>query len=48
MPLLIQFVPEKYKDKIVLITVQEMIKSIEKSGKHNVWIDEFKMKYGLH
>jgi len=46
-PLLIEFVPDKYKDRIVLITVQEIAKSIINSGKHIDWIDEFEIKYGL-
>ena len=46
-PLLIDFVPEKHKDKIILISVQEVINSISKHKIHNDWIDEFKNKYGL-
>jgi hypothetical protein len=46
-PLLIEFVPEKYKDRVVLITVQEIADSIRKSGKHGDWINEFEIKYGL-
>ena len=47
MPLLLNFVPEKHKDKITLISVQEVIKSISKYDLHNDWIEEFKNKYGL-
>lgn len=46
-PLLIEFVPEKYRDRIILLTVQEIVNSISLSGKHNDWISEFEIKYGL-
>jgi len=46
-PLLLDFVPENHKDKIILISVQEVIKSISKYDLHNDWIEEFKNKYGL-
>jgi hypothetical protein len=47
-PLLIEFVPEKYKERVVLITVQEIADSIRQSGKHDDWINEFEIKYGLN
>jgi hypothetical protein len=46
-PLLIEFVPDKYKDKIVLVTIQELIHSIKSTGRHYDWINEFELKYGL-
>lgn len=46
-PFLIDFVPAKHQNKIVLISIQDVIKSISKSHKHKDWIDEFKLKYGL-
>ena len=46
-PFLIEFVPEKYRNRIVLITVQELVENINKSGKHNDWITKFEKKYGL-
>lgn len=46
-PFLLDFVPKKHTDKIILISVQEVINSISKYKKHNDWIDEFKNKYGL-
>lgn len=46
-PLLLDFVPEKHKDRIILISVQEVLASISKYDKHNDWIEEFKNKYGL-
>lgn len=46
-PLLTEFVPEKYRDRIVLVTIQEIVRSIESTGRHNDWINEFELKYGL-
>jgi len=46
-PLLLDFVPEEHKNKIILISVQEVLNSISKYEKHNDWIDEFKNKYGM-
>jgi len=40
-------VPEEHKNKIILISVQEVLNSISKYEKHNDWIDEFKNKYGM-
>jgi hypothetical protein len=46
-PLLIEFVPKEHRNKIILISVQEIVNSIILSGKHNDWISEFEIKYGL-
>ncbi len=46
-PLLIEFIPDKYKDRIVLVTIQQIVQEIECSGRHNDWINEFELKYGL-
>ncbi|MCT4636574.1 MAG: hypothetical protein N4A72_02605 [Bacteroidales bacterium] len=46
-PLLIEFVPEKYRHRVVLITIQEVVEQISASGKHNDWITKFEDKYGL-
>jgi len=48
MPLLLQFVPGKYKDKVGIISIQELVTSIEGSGIHNDWIGQFKDKYGIN
>lgn len=47
-PLLTDFVPDRHKNKIKLISVQEVINSISKYKVHSDWIDEFKNKYGLN
>lgn len=46
-PLLFDFVPDKYKDRIVLVTIQEVVYSIERTSRHNDWTNDFKLKYGL-
>ncbi|MHC1778931.1 MAG: hypothetical protein AB9922_01685 [Bacteroidales bacterium] len=46
-PLLTEFVPDKYRDRIVLVTIQEIVHSIRNTGRHNDWINEFELKYGL-
>lgn len=46
MPFLIGLVPEKLRPRIVSITVQEVVKAIEDSGRYP-WVEEFKTKYGL-
>lgn len=46
-PLLTELVPSKYRDRIVLVTIQEIVHSIESPGRHNDWINEFRLKYGL-
>ena len=46
-PLLTEFVPDQYKDRIIQITVQEVVEYISKSSNHRDWIDIFKDKYGL-
>ena len=48
MPLLVEFVPDNYRNRIIQITVQEVVEYISKSESHNDWIDEFKDKYGLY
>lgn len=46
-PLLKELVPEKFKDRIVLVTVQEIVNSIKNTARHEDWINEFDLKYGL-
>jgi hypothetical protein len=48
MPFLLQFVPEQYRQRVQHITVQQVVATIEQSGRHADWIDEFKRKYGLN
>ncbi len=45
-PLLKEFVPDKYKASIGRVTIQQLVRAIEKSGRHE-WINEFKLKYGI-
>ncbi len=46
MEFLCRLVPERVLQKIKSITIQEVVQSIEISGRHP-WIEEFKIKYAL-
>jgi hypothetical protein len=41
-----EFVPAGLRAHITAITIQEIVKSIQQSGRH-LWISEFQRKYGL-
>ncbi len=45
-PFLKGFVPSELKNRIQMVTVQEVITAIDESGKHS-WIIDFQQKYGL-
>jgi POLQ-like helicase len=47
-PFLMQFVPERYRGHLARITIKQVTKAIEDSGRHNDWIDDFKSKYGIN
>ncbi len=47
-PFLMQFVPKHHHNNLARITIQQVVKAIEKSGGHNDWIGDFKEKYGLN
>jgi len=47
MPFLLTFVPKQWSNRIVGISVQELVAEIGKFKKHNDWIGEFQQKYGL-
>jgi POLQ-like helicase len=46
-PLLINSVPGDYRNLVSRITIQDLVMEIEESNRHNDWIDEFKIKYGI-
>ncbi len=46
-PLLSEFVPETLRSRLHLLTIQQVVKAIERSGRHDDWIGEFRAKYGL-
>ena len=37
----------KHADVIGRITIQQLAKAIDESGRHQDWINEFKLKYGI-
>lgn len=47
MPFLMTFVPKPVADKIIAISVQELVTEIKKFQKHSDWVGEFEHKYGL-
>lgn len=47
MTFLVKFVPQKYKTRITSVSIQQLVNSIKKYGKHQDWIGEFETKYGL-
>jgi len=47
-PFLIRFVPEHYRMDIGLITIQQVVQKIEASGRHEKWVGDFKIKYGIN
>lgn len=46
MVLLLKFVPKRLRDRIGRISIQDVVKFIESSGRHE-WIKKFKLKYGM-
>lgn len=46
-PFLTSLLPETHKPKVKTITIQQVVKSIVDSGRHDSWIEEFKDKYGV-
>jgi len=47
MAFLSKFVPHKHRRRIASVSVQQLVSSIKKSGRHQDWIGEFEIKYGL-
>ncbi len=47
MPLLLKLVPEKYRDRIGRVSIQDVVKAIKESGNHDDWICLFECKYGM-
>ena len=48
MPFLMEFVPDEHKNKITMISIQELVSEIERSDRHTHWIGKFKLKYGIN
>lgn len=47
MPFLTGFIPDELKNRIVSISIQELISQIGSNPLHSDWVNEFKMKYDL-
>jgi hypothetical protein len=46
MPLLLSFVPEPLRDRIGMVSIQQVVAAIKESERHG-WIAQFEMKYGM-
>ncbi len=46
-PFLMESIPPEYAPRIERVTIQQIVKAIDESGRHHEWIDDFKLKYGL-
>lgn len=44
--MLMSYVPEAARARVIAVTVQEVVAAIKASGRHG-WIAEFEEKYGL-
>ncbi|HPO90452.1 MAG TPA: hypothetical protein P5239_02480 [Victivallales bacterium] len=48
MAFLTNILPKQHKDRIMSISIQEMVEAIRRTNRHTDWINEFEKKYGLH
>ncbi len=39
--------PAEYRDRLAMITVQQLVREIQATGRHDDWISEFARKYGM-
>jgi POLQ-like helicase len=47
MPFLLSFLPEEYVSQVGQASIQDVVKAIETSGRHDDWVGKFKSKYGI-
>ncbi len=46
-PYLFISIPRRYRDDIGVITIQQLVRTIEATGRHTDWIYDFKSKYAI-
>lgn len=46
-PVLLQFVPEEYRGRVVSVSVQEVVAAIRATGRHDDWLGQYCAKYAL-
>jgi len=46
-PFLMEAVPPEHADRVGRLTIQQLVREIEVSGRHNGWINEFREKYAI-
>jgi POLQ-like helicase len=44
---LLASLPQTFQKNLGLITVQQVVRTVKKTGRHDVWINDFVRKYGL-
>lgn len=44
---LLPFVPDNLRNRVAMMSIQQVVQAIQSSGGHG-WIQEFKNKYGLN
>lgn len=47
MPFLLGLVPESGRSRVASVSVQDLLRSIEATGRHDDWVHEFRAKYGI-
>ena len=46
-PFLYEAIPHSLRNRVGRLSIQTLVDEIQKSGRHDDWIGEFKMKYGM-
>ena len=46
-PFLYDSIPQRLRHRVLRLTIQDIVKTIEESGGHEKWLRDFKEKYGL-
>ena len=47
MPFLMEFIPVQYQHRIVSMSIQELVGHLKTNEKHQDWIGDFEVKYGM-
>jgi len=47
MPFLTSLLPASLQSRVTYVTIQQVVDAIERSGRHDEWIGEFRKKYGM-
>jgi len=47
MPFLLECIPSRYRNRIISISIQELVRQCRSSNKHKDWVEDFEAKYGI-